>query len=239
VRAIVLDIEGTTTPIAFVRDTLFPYARRELRPFLDADAEARIRSLAVDFQREHERDAATSADVTEWKADTLRVLRESIVRYAIWLMDRDRKSTALKALQGRIWENGYTSGELIAPVYDDVPTALRRWREHAVGTGIFSSGSVLAQQLLFRHSSAGDLTPLIQWHFDTSVGAKTDVESYRRIASAIGGSVNEIRFVSDVVAELDSARDAGLQTVLCHRRGEPDPGDHHDHLVVGSFDELD
>ena len=237
-RVIVLDIEGTTTPVAYVRDTLFPYARRELRQFLEAEEEARIRSLAADLQRERERDAAASADVPNWRADTTAERASSIVRYVTWLMDRDRKSTALKALQGRIWEKGYTSGQLVAPVYDDVPAALRRWREHGVGAGIFSSGSVLAQQLLFRHSSAGDLTPLIQWHFDTSVGAKTEVESYRRIASAIDAPAAEILFISDVVGELDGARDAGLQTILCHRPGEPEPGERHDHPVIGSFDEL-
>lgn len=235
-RVIVLDIEGTTTPIAFVRDTLFPYARRELRPYLDAQEEARIRSLAADFYREHERDLAASADVPEWGADTLRDQRDAIVRYVTWLMDRDRKSTALKALQGQIWEGGYASGQLVAPVYDDVPVALRRWRHQGNEVGIFSSGSVLAQQLLFRHSPAGDLTPLIRWHFDTSIGAKTDVESYRRIASTVDTPPGEILFISDVVGELDAARDAGLQTALCHRPAEPDPGEHHDHAAIASFD---
>ena len=237
-RAIVLDIEGTTTPIAFVRDTLFPYARRELRRFLDAEGAPQVRSIAADLHREHVRDAAASADVPEWSGATPAERRDSIVRYVTWLMDRDRKSTALKALQGRIWQKGYTAGELLAPVYADVPAGLHRWRGLGVGVGIFSSGSVLAQQLLFRHSVAGDLTPLIQWHFDTSVGAKIAVQSYRRIAAAIDAPPAEILFISDVVRELDAARDAGLHTILCHRAGEPHPGDHHGHPVIASFDEL-
>ena len=237
-RAIVLDIEGTTTPIAFVRDTLFPYARRELRRFLDAEAEVQIRSLAASFHPEYQHDAAASPDVPEWRADTPADRLESIVRYATWLMERDRKSTALKTLQGRIWEKGYTSSELIAPVYEDVPASLRRWQEHGVGTGIFSSGSVLAQQLLFRHSAAGDLTPLIRWYFDTSIGAKSDADSYRRIAAAIGLPAGEILFVSDVVRELDAAHETGLQTVLCRRPGEPDPGEQHDHPVIANFNGL-
>ena len=237
-RAIVLDIEGTTTPIAFVRDTLFPYARRRLRRFLEAESEAEIHSLAAELRREHELDAAASPEAPEWGADTLREQRESIVRYVTWLMDRDRKPTPLKTLQGRIWEEGYTSGHLRAPVFDDVPAALRRWRDEGVAVGIFSSGSVMAQQLLFRHSSAGDLTPLIQWHFDTSLGAKTEAESYRRIGSAVAVPAGEIRFISDVVRELDAARDAGLRTILCHRAGEPDPGDHHGHPAIASFDEV-
>jgi enolase-phosphatase E1 len=238
VRAVLLDIEGTTTPIAFVRDTLFPYARRELRPFLDALDEQQMRTLAADFRQEHLRDAATSADVPEWTADGPLDRRDSIVRYVSWLMDRDRKSTALKALQGRIWAQGYSSGELVAPVYDDVPVALRRWQERGVGVGIFSSGSVLAQQLLFRNASAGDLTPLLQWHFDTSVGAKTDPGSYRRIAAAIEVPAGEILFVSDTVRELDAAREAGLQAVLCSRLGEAVPGQPNEHPVISSFDEI-
>ena len=153
-------------------------------------------------------------------------------------MDRDRKSTALKALQGRIWELGYRTGELVAPVYDDVPVALRRWREAGIDIGIYSSGSVLAQQLLFRHSSAGNLTPFLDWYFDTTVGAKIEADSYRRISSAIAVPAADVLFISDVVRELDAARDAGLRTLLCHRPGEPEPGDTHGHRLVTTFDDV-
>ena len=108
------------------------------------------------------------------------------VAFVEWLMDRDRKSTGLKELQGKIWEDGYRRGELVGQVFPDVPAALQRWRDQHVQVGIFSSGSVLAQQLLFRHSSAGDLTGLLQWYFDTRVGAKGEADSYRRIAQAVG-----------------------------------------------------
>ena len=148
VRAILLDIEGTTTPITFVYQTLFPYARQKLKTYLEAHGRLPEYQTFVD------------------------------------LMDQDSKSTALKDVQGQIWEEGYATGELVGEVFEDVAPALSRWRARGLDVGIFSSGSVLAQKLLFRHSSAGDLTPLLRWHFDTTVGPKTDPESYRRIASS-------------------------------------------------------
>jgi enolase-phosphatase E1 len=209
-----------------VHETLFPYARRALAAWLDSHGGApEVQAILSDLRREHPGEAVNAG-------------RDAIIRYVGSLMDQDRKSTALKALQGRIWESGYLSGEVVAPVYDDVPRALRRWQQAAVGAGIFSSGSVLAQQLLFRHSSAGDLTPLLRWHFDTTIGAKIDAESYERIASAIGAAPSAIAFVSDAVRELDAARTAGLQTVLCRRPGNPEPPAGHGHASIASFDEL-
>ena len=148
-RAILLDVEGTTTPITFVYQTLFPYARQKLKTYLEAHGRLPEYQTFVD------------------------------------LMDQDSKSTALKDVQGHIWEEGYATGELVGEVFEEVAPALKRWRARGLDVGIFSSGSVLAQKLLFRHSSAGDLTPLLRWHFDTTVGPKTDPESYRRIASSI------------------------------------------------------
>lgn len=187
IRAILLDIEGTTTPIAFVHDVLFPYARRHLRRYVDAAAAARYESL----------------------------------------MDSDSKSTELKALQGQIWEEGYRRGELVGEVFADVPGSLERWHAQGVQIGIFSSGSVLAQQLLFRHSSAGDLTKFLSWHFDTATGAKGDADSYRRIAAAMAIPPSAIAFISDVTRELDAAREAGMQTRLAVRRGNAPPPDGH------------
>src|SRR6185436_1134825 len=152
-------------------------------------------------------------------------------------MDRDGKSTELKALQGRIWEAGYASGELTGTVFDDVPPAFARWQAAGTPIGIFSSGSVLAQQWLFRRSSGGDLTPLISWYFDTEVGAKRDASSYARIAASVARPPSSITFISDVVAELDAARAAGMQTIMSLRPGNhPQPP--HDHRVVHSFDEI-
>ena len=198
---LLLDIEGTTTPIAFVTDTLFPYARARLASFLSGEGRAN----------------ETAAFLAE--------------------MDRDSKSTELKALQGRIWEDGYRSGELTGTVFEDVPRAFARWQAAGTPIAIFSSGSVLAQQWLFRRSSAGDLTPFISWYFDTEVGPKRDPASYARIATEVALPSASITFVSDVVAELDAARAAGMQTVMSLRPGnQPQPP--HDHRVVHSFDEI-
>lgn len=153
-------------------------------------------------------------------------------------MDRDRKSTALKVLQGKIWEEGYARGELVGDVFADVPGALERWRAQHLQIGIFSSGSALAQQLLFRHSSAGDLTRFLQWYFDTTTGAKTDSESYHRIATAMGLAPVAILFVSDVTGELDAARRAGMRTTLSIRPGNKPPPPEQGHPVVQTFDAL-
>jgi enolase-phosphatase E1 len=139
------------------------------------------------------------------------------VVYVHWLMDRDRKSTGLKSLQGKIWEEGYGSGELKGEVYPDVAPALERWRSQGIDIAIFSSGSVQAQRSLFRSSTAGDLTRLILAYFDTTTGPKTAPMSYARIAAALDHSTSEVLFVSDVGAELDAALTAGMQTALCVR----------------------
>jgi enolase-phosphatase E1 len=229
-QAILLDLEGTTTPIAFVVERLFPYARTHLRRHVEQHATAPDHvSLIAQLRKEHDRDRAAGQAVPAW-ADP--------VAYLEWLMDRDRKSTALKDLQGRIWEEGYRLGELQGEVFADVPGAFARWRAHGLAIGIFSSGSVLAQQLLFRHSTAGDLTGYLRWHFDTTSGAKTDADSYRRIAAAMMLVAGAVLFISDVVGELDAARAAGLQTRLSVRPGNALTPNGHGHEVVHTFDEV-
>src|SRR5262249_36184556 len=143
----------------------------------------------------------------------------SAVVYLHWLIDIDRKSTPLKSLQGLIWQAGYASGELRSEIFDDVPPAFARWREQGTAIGIFSSGSVLAQKLLFAHTRAGDLTPFMQAYFDTNTGAKKEAESYRRIAAELRRPPREILFLSDVTAELDAAQTAEMQTALSVRPG--------------------
>ena len=133
-------------------------------------------------------------------------------------MDRDRKSTALKSLQGKIWEKGYQSGELRGEVYPDVPGALERWHNRGIEIAIFSSGSVQAQRSLFRSTRAGDLTRFIKANFDTTTGPKPEPQSYSEIAAALRRPAAEVLFVSDVSAELDAARAAGMQTALCIRK---------------------
>jgi enolase-phosphatase E1 len=155
----------------------------------------------------------------------------------LWLMDRDRKSTALKSLQGKIWKAGFESGELKGTLFGDVPAALGRWSK-ATRVAIYSSGSVEAQQLLFRYSSFGDLTALISGYFDTRVGAKRDCASYAAIAAATGVAPGEILFFSDVVAELDAAREAGCGTRFVVRPGNAPVDDVHGHARIEHFDSV-
>ena len=239
IEAILLDIEGTTTPIAFVVDVLFPYARTHLRRHLEELAASPVHASLLDQLRtERAGDQRAGEPVPAW-VDTPPAARlESAASYAEWLMDRDRKSTPLKILQGTLWEEGYRRGELVGAVFADVPPALARWHAAGVQVGIFSSGSVLAQQLLFRHSSAGDLTPFLRWFFDTTTGKKADRDSYQRIASAMNVRPESIVFVSDVVVELDAARDAGLSTRLSIRPGNAPPPLLHDHPAIQTFGEI-
>ena len=229
VRTILLDIEGTTTPLAFVRDTLFPYARSHVKVFLEQHrASANVRADLTSLRQEHLADVGAALHPHTLECDSPRSELESTISYIEWLMDRDRKSTALKSLQGKIWEEGYHRGTLLAPVFDDVPDAFRRWRERQRNIAIFSSGSVLAQQLLFSHTTAGDLTPYLSAYFDTTTGAKIHAGSYQRIADTLERSAYEIVFISDVAAELDAASNAGLQVLLCERIGNrPQPPSPH------------
>ncbi len=235
VKAILLDIEGTTTPIDFVAKVLFPHARHQLEPFLrrrwsDADVRADLELL----RQEHAWDVEQGLNPPP--LESVKSI-ESVVSHVGWLMDQDRKSTGLKSLEGRIWEAGYRSGALRGEVYDDVPRAFERWRLQDREIAIFSSGSVLAQKLLFSSTAAGDLARFIRDYFDTTTGGKREAESYKRISAALGLPPAEIFFVSDVAAELDAARAAGMQTALCARPGQPEPAVPA-HAVVRTFDEI-
>jgi len=221
VRAVLTDIEGTTGSIAFVRDVLFPYAAAHLASFVAADgARAEVRSLL------DEAAALAGVDAHD-DAAIVAVLRA-------WIAD-DKKITPLKAIQGRIWASGYERGELHGHVYDDAVDALRAWHAAGIPLAIYSSGSVAAQQLLFRHSVAGDLTPLFSGYFDTTSGAKTEPSSYDRIAAALGIAPREGLFLSDAPRELDAARAAGWQTMQLVRAGTAPA---LDHARVGSFAEI-
>lgn len=235
---VLLDIEGTTTPIDFVYRTLFPYARARVQSFLAEHlSDEATQSDIAEFRDERAEDVKRKLDPPPLYGQSEQALIESITAYVHWLMDRDRKSTPLKSLQGRIWEAGYNSGELQSQVFDDVPPAFRRWREQQKEICIYSSGSVLAQKILFARTGAGDLTTFILDYFDTKTGAKREVESYRRIAGSLARVPSEIVFISDVVAELDAALSAGFQTLLCERPGNP-PQPDSSHRVIRAFDEL-
>jgi enolase-phosphatase E1 len=237
VDVVLLDIEGTTTPITFVHDVLFPCARARVRAYLEetAGSDAEIQRILEDLRDEiPATDFPLPAGNPEAGSETLEA---DIVSFIYWLMDHDRKSGPLKALQGRIWEQGYATGQLKGEVYPDVREAFVRWTAGGVRIGIFSSGSVLAQKLLFANSTAGDLSPFLSSYFDTAVGAKGEAGSYRRIAVALDVAPARVLFLSDVVEELDAAREAGLRTLLCVRRPAHRPASCA-HGIVESFDPI-
>ncbi len=209
-RVVLLDIEGTTTPIDFVYVTLFPFARERMADFLDAHfSEDTVQKAVSQLAADHAEETDTPPP---WEATPA-----AVSRYALWLMDQDRKATGLKTLQGLIWQDGYGSGQIKAPIYDDVLPAIQRWVEADRRVCIYSSGSVLAQKLLFRFTNHGDVTPLLSGYFDTTSGLKTESESYRTIADALKVDPAEIAFLSDRVAELDAATEAGTRVGLVVR----------------------
>lgn len=223
IRGILLDIEGTTTRIAFVFEVLFPYARRHLSAYVQG-------AELADLRREYE------TDVRE--GNTPPGSSTELLPYIHWLMDQNSKSTALKLIQGEIWREGFQKGELQGEVFEDVPAALERWHSSGVDIRIFSSGSVLAQRLLFSTTAAGDLTKYLNGYFDTTTGAKNDPVSYQRIGQAFGIANAEILFISDVTRELDAARTAGMQTLLCIRPGNP-PQPTNTHPRIATFADID
>jgi enolase-phosphatase E1 len=238
IRAILLDIEGTTTPISFVFGTLFPYARRRLGKFLIEHAgEPDIRGDIEALLAQHRADVDAHLNPPGWVDRSPRHELESAAAYAVWLMDRDSKCSALKSLQGKIWQEGYRKGELRGEVYPDVPPALARWSRHGKMICIFSSGSVLAQKLLFGSTAAGDLTGFLRAYFDTTIGPKNVPTSYSRIAKTLALEAPSILFISDIAKELDAAREAGMRTILCVRT-ESAEGSASAHRVIHSFNEI-
>jgi len=220
--AVLTDIEGTTSSVSFVKEVLFPYARRALPSFVArTQHEPEVRHWLDDVAARTgaERDAAVVETLQTW-------------------IDEDRKDTALKALQGMIWREGYERAAYRAHIYPDAERALRRWRKAGHALYVYSSGSAEAQRLFFRHSAAGDLEQLFDGFFDTQVGPKHDAASYRRIARAIGRDPASILFLSDAIQELDAAAAAGMRTGLVARPEESTAAASSDHPAVSSFDQI-
>lgn len=226
-KAILTDIEGTTSSISFVKDVLFPYARHALPGFVVT----------------HRRDPAVRKWLDAVAAENGGMCDDAMIVEVLqgWI-DEDRKHTALKALQGMVWADGYRNADFSAHIYPDAAPALRQWHAAGLPLYVYSSGSVPAQRLFFAHSEAGDLTSLISGWFDTEIGGKREADSYRRIAESIDLPPGEILFLSDIVEELDAAREARLQTVLIDRIEDyprPRLGDGtHGHRRVESFTDL-
>jgi enolase-phosphatase E1 len=191
-RVLLLDVEGTVCPVEFVKDTLFPYARARLAGWVAAHAGDPL-----------------LAEISSEASAAVRLLER-------W-SDEDRKVTALKTIQGRLWREGYERGELVSPLYDDVAPAFEAWTARGARVAIYSSGSVEAQRLLFAHSSAGDLTPKLSGYFDTTTGPKRDPKSYAAIAASLAVEPGQVLFCSDTPEELEAAREAGVQTCLIER----------------------
>jgi len=231
---ILTDIEGTTSSISYVYDELFPYVRKNVEAYLQKNWGREELVAAADLIA---RDAGAPS-LAAWclgltQPQAIEKLRVEVNR----LMNIDSKSTGLKQLQGLVSKAGYDSGTLRAHVYPDVPPALKAWCEKGVDVRIYSSGSIQAQCQFFGHTIAGDLLPFFKGHYDTRVGAKREISSYRNIAASVGRPAGEILFLSDVTAELDAARGAGMQTALLVRPGNPKQPE-HTHPVLKTFADL-
>lgn len=219
-KLILLDIEGTISPLAFVHDVMFPYARRHAATWLGAHwGHEVIAQLACDAG------AASFRNAIEAEAAVHR------------LMDADAKVTGLKQLQGLIWEEGFRSGGLRSSLFDDVVPALDRWHENGREIRIYSSGSIHAQKLFFAHTTEGDLTSHFSGFYDTTTGSKRESASYTAIAADGGLPAHEILFISDLVDELNAARNAGMITALTIRPGDK-PAPPNDHPAIHSFTEI-
>lgn len=234
-EAILLDIEGTTTPIDFVHKTLFPFAAERIGEFVEKNL-SEIQPEIARLESEYHQDFLNQIYGRDFNKNS----PETITDYLRFLIEIDRKSTPLKSLQGKLWQTGYETGDLRSEIFDDVPPALKRWNGEDKPVAIYSSGSVLAQKLLFRYTAHGDLTRFISEYFDTNVGGKRAAESYRRIAAAESfPPVENSVFISDVIAELDAAKKAGFQTRLCVRPGNaPFDESQNSHPIIHSFDEV-
>jgi len=227
---VLLDIEGTTTPMAFVYDVLFPYARARLDAYLrEHAAEDALRDRLASLRVEWLDDVAAGGAPPEWPNGVV----APAGRYLEWLMDRDRKSPALKRIQGEIWAAGFRDGTLRGDLFPDVAPAFARWKDSGIATAIYSSGSVLAQRLIF-----GDHGAFIAAFFDTGVGPKRSAESYRRIARELGTPAGRMLFVSDVPEELDAALEAGMQILLAVRPGNKPVAGREGLAAISSFDQI-
>lgn len=212
IRAIVTDIEGTTSDIRFVHNVLFPFAREHLPAFV--------------MGNQQQPAVAEVLNTLRAEIDSAQATVDELIAALMRFMDEDRKSTALKALQGMVWRDGYLNGSFTGHLYADVLPALKTWQQQGIALYVYSSGSVAAQKLLFGYSDAGDITGLFSGYFDTHVGAKRETDSYRNIASQIGLPAHELLFLSDIHQELDAAQEAGWNTVQLIR-GEADTASRH------------
>ncbi|XP_056592633.1 enolase-phosphatase E1 [Triplophysa dalaica] len=247
IRAFLLDIEGTTTPITFVKDILFPYIRENLEAYLSAHWEEDeckqdvhlLKKQAEEDLRQNKACPVHAVDQTV-HTDEEKAIRE-VVDSVLWEMAADRKTTALKQLQGHMWRAAYLMGKIKGEVYPDVVPSIRQWRHHGLQIYIYSSGSVEAQKLLFRYSVEGNLLDLVDGHFDTNIGAKVESKSYENIVEKIGCQPDEIMFLTDVTREAKAAEDAGMNVAVVVRPGnmELTEEERNKYRIITSFNQLE
>lgn len=219
---LLLDIEGTTCPVSFVAEVLFPYARQQMGAYLGRHAdEPEVAALVSAVAESWQNDPHPEAQELLVRCNPAAPDAEQVLPYLHWLIANDVKLTPLKELQGRIWRTGYASGELVAPLFEDVAPALQRWHQQGLILAVYSSGSIPAQQLLYGHSQAGNLCPLFRHWFDTRSGPKQQSRSYSGIAAAMGCAPEAALFISDALAELEAANAAGMACLFSDREGNP------------------
>ena len=221
IKAIVTDIEGTTSSLSFVKDILFPYARAQLAEYVHAHIQDEaIQLIQADSSKEVGQDLS---------------IEQLIIQLIQWI-DEDKKVTPLKSLQGLIWEAGYQKGDFKGHVYQDAVDNLQLWKYKGLSLYIYSSGSVYAQKLLFGHTEYGDLNPLFSGYFDTHIGGKRESSSYAKITEEIGLPAEQLLFLSDIKEELDAAKPVGMQTIWLTREGITDLDAEHQQVL--SFDAI-
>ncbi|MGV3629992.1 MAG: acireductone synthase [Bacteroidota bacterium] len=208
IKYILTDIEGTTTSVSFVYDVLFPYFRENIEKLREL-------KLNPDVFEAFEQTIELSEELDQ---ESIRHTDEILAKLLQWSRE-DKKITPLKTLQGILWKEGYVSGQIKGHVYPDVPEALAAWKARHIQLGVFSSGSVQAQKLIFGYSECGDLTPYFSHYFDTTTGGKREVETYQKISAALEIKPENILFLSDIREELEAAQKAGYQTVQLVREG--------------------
>lgn len=221
-----LDIEGTTAPIAFVHQILFPYAKKHIVSFLREYSFSEIRLNEI--QSEYEKDSSLREEIflsrftkleTKTKSELLPFSSEIIPSYFEYLIEKDRKFGPLKEIQGKIWKQGYESGEIKSIVYPDVPEFLKKAEAEGIKNHVYSSGSVEAQILIYQYSELGDLRKYFTSYFDTAVGGKREKVSYENIAKQLESPPNQIRFFTDIVEEAEAANAIGMDVVILNRPG--------------------
>ena len=233
-KAILLDIEGTTTPIDFIHQTLFPFAKDKIGEYVQENLK-QIKDEIEQLKTEYKKDFSNQIYGRKFDENSA----ESITEYLKFLIEVDRKSTPLKSLQGKVWQAGYESGELKSIMFEDVPRAFEHWYKKGKTIAIYSSGSVLAQKLIFKYSNFGDLTRYISAYFDTHIGHKRKKQSYAKIAEKLQNRKREILFISDILEELNAAHQAGLDAILSIREGNSPIAENHSYQVVRNFDAIE